>query len=265
LKDGRTIRINTGYSNLEELRFRTEKCYLRRVPDDIEGFPEKTINVINYDLTEKQKVEYDKLWDDYLYEKIQEGEYNVSEYRDLVERSLLRHFVAKEMTENTINLVDDIIDDENEKVIIITTTDKEIEIFKEKYKGKCVVYNGKMSEKQKDESVDKFMNDKKIQVFIGNIIACSVGLTLTSAKTLIFNSCSYVPADNWQAEDRICRLGQKNKCLVIYQFYDDKISQDLLNKIEEKRHIIKSTIKTETEKQAKPVYHTDLFDNLEGV
>lgn len=265
LKDGRTIRINTGYSNLEELRFRTEKCYLRRVPDDIEGFPEKTINVINYDLTEKQKVEYDKLWDDYLYEKIQEGKYDVSEYRDLVERSLLRHFVAKEMTENTINVVDDIIDDENEKVIIITTTDKEIEIFKEKYKGKCVVYNGKMSEKQKDESVDKFMNDKKIQVFIGNIIACSVGLTLTSAKTLIFNSCSYVPADNWQAEDRICRLGQKNKCLVIYQFYDDKISQDLLNKIEEKRHIIKSTIKTETEKQAKPVYHTDLFDNLEGV
>lgn len=265
LKDGRTIRINTGYSNLEELRFRTENCYLRRVPDDIEGFPEKVTNVINYELTEEQQVEYDKLWDEYLYKKIQEGEYGVSEYRDLVERSLLRMFVAKEMTVNTINLVDDIIDDENEKVIIITTTDKEIEIFKEKYKDKCVVYNGKMSEKQKDESVDKFMNDKKIQVFIGNITACSVGLTLISAKTLIFNSCSYVPADNWQAEDRICRLGQKNKCLVIYQFFDDKISQDLLKKIDEKRYIIKNTIKTETEKQAVPLHHTDLFDNIEGL
>ena len=44
-----------------------------------------------------------------------------------------------------------------------------------------------MNSKEKDKAQDAFMNDPNIKVFIGNLKASSVGLTLTAAKKLIFN------------------------------------------------------------------------------
>lgn len=243
LKNGKQITTTNGASNLEELRYRVQNYYIRRVPEDIPGMVNKQIEVMTYDLPEKLIPEYNSLWQNYVEQKFQEGITDVEEYRKLVEQSLFREFTAKHMTNNTIDIVDNIIDDPNEKVVIICTRQSEIDIFKEHYKAKAVVYNGKMSVDEKDKSEYEFMNNPKVQVFIGNIIACSVGLTLTSARTLIFNSFSYVPGDNFQAEDRIYRLTQKHNVLVIYQIFNEPYCLDVYDKVVEKSRIINTTIK----------------------
>ena len=56
-----------------------------------------------------------------------------------------------------------------------------------------------MSKIKKQESVDRFQNDKKIKVFISNIIAGGVGHNLTAAEGVIMNDLSFVPAHHSQA------------------------------------------------------------------
>ena len=160
---------------------------------------------------------------------------------------IVRQFLANQMVENTIKLSDEKIEDGDKVVIMCTFTD-ELQKFKEYYGNKCVVYDGKMTSKAKDKAFDKFQNDPKVKVFVGNIVAASVGLSLTAAHTLIFNSYSWVYADNAQAEDRIYRLTSTDDVEIIYQLFTDSISEHMYQTVMEKQRILNETIKKENEK-----------------
>lgn len=241
------ITIPQGYSNLDELREKIKHVYIRRLSSDIPGMVSKHIDTRYYDLNKEQKEAYDKLWDEYVAAQEMNGDNTNEEYRQLVEGSLVRQFLAKEMIENTISLADDYIED-GEKVIIVCNFTIEINAFKEYYGDKAVVYDGKMSVKQKDKSEKEFMENPKIKVFIGQELAMSVGLTLTSSHIMIFNSYSWSENDNRQTQDRIYRITQKEDALCIYQLFTDSISQDMFEKVLRKGLIMDETIKAEKDK-----------------
>lgn len=58
----------------------------------------------------------------------------------------------------------------------------------------------------------KMFQEGKLKGIAGTIGAMSTGLTLTHASNMMFVDLSWVPGDNLQAEDRICRIGQKSAC-----------------------------------------------------
>jgi len=239
--------IPQGASNLDELRERIKHLYIRRLSSDIPGMVNKRIETLEYDLNSEQKKQYDKLWEEYTEAQLSNGDESNEEYRQLVEGMLVRQFLANEMVENTKKLVDDYIED-GEKVIIVCNFSNELEQFKEYYGKKCVTYDGKMTPKQKDKAVDAFMNDKKIQVFIGQEVAMSVGLTLTSSHIMVFNSYSWSENDNRQTQDRIYRITQTEDALCIYQLFTDSVSQDMFEKVMRKGLIMDETIKSENDK-----------------
>lgn len=239
--------IPQGASNLDELREKIKHLYIRRLSSDIPGMVNKRIETLEYDLNDEQKKQYNKLWEEYLAAQEEKGDESNEEYRQLVEGMLVRQFLANEMIENTKKLVDDYIED-GEKVIIVCNFSNELEQFKEYYGKKCVTYDGKMTPKQKDKAVDAFMNDKKVKVFIGQEVAMSVGLTLTSSHIMVFNSYSWSENDNRQTQDRIYRITQTEDALCIYQLFTDSISQDMFEKVMRKGLIMDETIKSENDK-----------------
>ena len=239
--------IPQGASNLDELRERIKHLYIRRLSSDIPGMVNKRIETLEYDLNSEQKKQYDKLWEEYLEAQEENGDESNEEYRQLVEGMLVRQFLANEMVENTKKLVDDYIED-GEKVIIVCNFTNELEQFKEYYGKQCVTYDGKMTAKQKDKAVDAFMNDKKVKVFIGQEVAMSVGLTLTSSHIMVFNSYSWSENDNRQTQDRIYRITQTEDALCIYQLFTDSISKDMFEKVMRKGLIMDETIKSENDK-----------------
>ena len=247
LKTGKEIMLSNGATNLDELKEKIKHVYIRRLLTEMTDMVNKEIETRYYDLTPLQMNRYNELWEEYLEAQEEQGNDNSEDYRQLVEGILVRQYLAKEMTSNTIQLVDEKLED-GEKVIIICTFSEEIDILKKYYGDKCVVYDGKMTLKQKDKAEYEFMNNPKIKVFIGQIIACSVGLTLTAAHTLIFNSYSWLAADNLQAQDRIYRLNQTHDVTCIYQLFNDSISQNMFDKVMKKEVIMNKTIKSESEK-----------------
>ena len=243
----RKMTIPQGASNLDELRERIKHLYIRRLSSDIPGMVNKRIETLEYDLNKEQKHQYDKLWEEYIAAQEQNGDETNEEYRQLVEGMLVRQFLAMEMVDNTKQLVDDYIED-GEKVIIVCNFTAELQKFKEYYGKKCVVYDGKMTPKQKDKAVDSFMNDKKVKVFVGQEVAMSVGLTLTSSHIMVFNSYSWSENDNRQTQDRIYRITQTEDAVCIYQLFTDSVSQDMFEKVMRKGLIMDETIKSENDK-----------------
>ena len=148
---------------------------------------------------------------------------------------------------NTIELSNEFLEDDK-KVFIACCFNEEISELKKYFGDKAVIYKGGMSIKQKDDAEKRFMTDPKTTVFIGNIIAAGVGLTLTSSHICIFNSYDWVPSSNWQMMDRVHRIGQKNDVEVYFQLFSNTISEHMWETIIRKEMNIDKVIKTENNK-----------------
>lgn len=247
LKTGKEITTINGASNLEELREKIKHLYIRRLLTEMTDMVDKNIITKTYDLTESQRVEYERLWQEYLDAQIEQGNEDSEQYRQLVEGILVRQYLAKQMVDNTIKLVDNMLE-EGGKVIIVCTFSEEIAMFKDYYKKKCVVYDGKMTAKAKDKAEQAFNNDKNVRVFIGQILAAGVGLNLVVANKMVFNSYSWVAADNAQIEDRIYRLTQKNDVTCVYQLFNDSMSKHMYDTVIGKKNMMDTIIKSEINK-----------------
>jgi SWI/SNF-related matrix-associated actin-dependent regulator 1 of chromatin subfamily A len=79
-------------------------------------------------------------------------------------------------------------------------------------------------------------------------IACTieaggVGLTMTRAQKVLFVDMDWTPANNWQAEDRICRIGSKHRSVEVVQMISDHpLDVHVHNLIEEKKNLIKLSL-----------------------
>jgi SWI/SNF-related matrix-associated actin-dependent regulator 1 of chromatin subfamily A len=232
--------VTNGSSNLEELNNKTKNILLRRLKHEVLDMPEKTIIPMYYDLTDKQRDEYNSLWEEYLVKRKKEGKRGNLD-RDLVELILLRKFIAEQTIPKTIELAENAME-QDQKVIIFTAFTDELNELKEHFGKIAVCHNGKMTDKEKQKSVDQFQNNSEIKVFIGNITSAGVGITLTSANIVIFNSLEWIPGSLEQCEDRAYRIGQKNNVSVYYQLFNDTINTLMWRVLKQKREIINTIL-----------------------
>jgi SNF2 family DNA or RNA helicase len=230
---GRKIWNTSGASNLDELREQTKGIVLRRLKTDILDLPEKIISPIWLELK-------NSFYDDELTEFLRLSEENKDKESITVTLNRLmklRQLIAIEKVEHTCELIDKVLE-QDRKVIVFTNFTMSLDMLHERYKKKSVVLDGRMSKDRRQESVDRFQNEDKVKIFIGNIKAAGVGITLTAADTVIMNDLSFVPADHSQAEDRAYRYGQKNSVLVYYPVFENTIEMTIYNILQKKKDVI---------------------------
>lgn len=148
----------------------------------------------------------------------------------------IRQVMSYEKVPYTCELIDKFVE-QGKKVIVFTNFTMSLDMLHEKYKKISVTLDGRMSKDKRQDSVDRFQNDDKIKVFISNIKAGGVGITLT-VETVIMNDLSFVPSDHSQAEDRAYRYGQKNSVLVYYPVFENTIEMIIYNILQKKKNII---------------------------
>ena len=232
-------------SYMDELQEIIKPYYLRRLKSDFVKVVDKNIRCLHYEMTDDEKQSYENLWDEYV--ALKEDKEKAEKHKKLEETSLLRQWLADKMIPKTISLARKCIE-LNHKVVIFCAYDNEINKLVEEFGNTCVYHNGKLTEKKKNEAVEKFQNDDSIKVFIGNIFSAGVGLTLVAGDVVVFNNFSFVPADNLQAEDRIHRLNQTKPCTIYYQSFNGTYFDKMLDIVHNKEEVINKIIITENEK-----------------
>ena len=229
----RKVWNTSGASNLDELRERTKSYVLRRMKTDILDLPEKIVTPVFVELTSKM---YDEELEEFT--RISNDKKDNETISVTLNRLMkIRQLIAYEKIPYTCEIIDKCLD-QGKKVIVFTNFTMSLEMLHEKYKKNSVILNGSMSKEKKQESVDRFQNENKIKIFISNIVAGGVGITLTEGEVVIMNDLSFVPAHHSQAEDRAYRYGQKNSVLVYYPIFENTLEKIIYNILQKKKGII---------------------------
>jgi SWI/SNF-related matrix-associated actin-dependent regulator 1 of chromatin subfamily A len=121
------------------------------------------------------------------------------------------------------------------KLVVFCTHHFAIDAIAEAFPEMTLKLDGRTPMKDRQEIVDKFQNDDKYKLFLGNIQAAGVGLTLTAADSCLFAELAWTPGDHTQAEDRIHRIGQKNSVNIYYMISTGTIEEDIMEVIDQKR------------------------------
>lgn len=102
-----------------------------------------------------------------------------------------------------------------ESICIATCFKDVIEGLEKKFKDECVKIVGGMTDAAKQKAIDEFQSGKK-PVILLNMQAGGVGITLTKSHIMIFNDFPWTTGELTQMEDRICRSGQNETCMIYY-------------------------------------------------
>jgi SWI/SNF-related matrix-associated actin-dependent regulator 1 of chromatin subfamily A len=235
----------SGASNLEELRDRTSKQVLRRLKENVLDLPEKIITPVYLRLKSKQ---YEDLMGEYYnwYEnKTEESQSLTVQFSKLMK---VRKVIANEKINQTIEFAENILE-QGKKVIIFTNFTDTLQMIYHHFGKQAVYLDGSCSNSMRQQAVDSFQNDEKIKVFVGNLKAAGVGLTLTSAEVVIMNDLSFVPAEHSQAEDRAYRYGQKSNVLVYYPLFENTIEGAIYDILSKKKKIINTVMGDEPQEE----------------
>ena len=228
----------TGASNLDELRERTQSHILRRLKEDVLDLPEKIITPIYLRLKSK---EYEDIMGEYYNWYDNNSEESSSLTIQFGKLMKVRKIIAQEKIKNTIELAENIIEQEKKVIIFTNFTDTLQEIYN--HFGKSAVYlDGSCSKIHRQQAVDQFQTNDKIKVFVGNLKAAGAGITLTAAEAVIMNDLSFVPAEHAQAEDRSHRIGQKKSTSVYYPLFDNTIEGVIYDILNRKKKIISTVM-----------------------
>lgn len=223
-----------GASNLDELRDRTSKQILRRLKEDVLDLPDKIITPVYLRLKSRLYEELMGEYYDWYRTKKEESSSLTLQFSKLTK---VRQIIATEKISSTIELAENIVE-QGKKVIIFTNFTDSLERIVEHFGKQCVFVDGSSSKIARQNSVDRFQDDEKIKVFVGNIKAAGVGLTLTSAQAVIMNDLSFVPSDHSQAEDRAYRYGQNSNVSVYYPIFENTIEGAIYDILSKKKQII---------------------------
>lgn len=113
----------------------------------------------------------------------------------------------------------------------------------------CVIY-GDVDMEQRIPIVQRFQ-EGQCPIFIGGLRAAAWGITLTRASTVVFFETDWNPATLLQAEDRLCRHGQKKMVHVVHPVLDGSLDANMIQKVVRKQDMVDKVLDHPMEHQEK--------------
>ena len=237
----------TGASRMPELnRILRDNVMIRRLKKDVlKDLPPKSrfIHLINGD--PKLIREYKKAEKDFLV-WLEEHAGSVVARRasraEQVTKTLhLKRLAGESKLKGVLEWADAFLET-GQKLVLFAHHKKTLELLKAHFKEKCVLVNGSVRGSKRQEAVDKFQNNPKCTVFLGNLRAAGVGITLTAASTLGFVELGWTPGEMVQAEDRIHRISQLFPASIFYFLAADTIEVKICRILQKKQKMLESAL-----------------------
>lgn len=227
-----------GVKNADTLsKLIRSRFFLRRRKDEVaKDLPPKTIQNIylskDYEVKiPKEEKEAFAMQVRLMLEKFNRGEFShviaspIQKHRQaqgLAKLQFASEFIKERLTEGS--------------VVVFTYHKSVLENLKELFESlNPSVIDGSVPPDKRKKEIDRFQNGET-SLFLGQIKASGVGITLTKANVAVIVELDYQPAVILQAFDRLHRIGQQNPVtiynLIVKDSLDEKISDVVMSKLE---------------------------------
>lgn len=130
-------------------------------------------------------------------------------------------------------------EESDEPLVVFSAHKAPIEVLSSR-EGWAVI-TGDVSHEARSKIVDDFQAGKYKGLGI-TIQSGGVGITLTHAAHSLFVDKMWTPALNWQAEDRLCRIGQTRGVNIISLVCNHVVEQHVHNLLSHKTNIIETSV-----------------------
>ena len=230
----------SGASNLEELAQSLKSIMIRRTKKQVLAeLPDKRRQTILIPIDNRR--EYDTAESDFLTwiaeQKGADAADRVSHVEELAKIEVLRQIAVRGKTKQAIDWIKNFLST-GEKLVVFATHRETINALMTAFGEGTVKIDGGVSSEKRQAAVDAFQNDPETRLFVGNIKAAGVGITLTAASDVVFLELDWTPALMEQAEDRLHRISQKNAVNCYYLLAEKTVDASIAAMLERKRDVI---------------------------
>lgn len=227
-----------GSKNLKELHLRLKKLgMLRRLKQDvIKDYKEPSVQVIPIDMNnpKQYRIKQRKLQNKLSYQKSKQKQLSSFMQMKMLAAELKMPFVFQ--------WLNDFLERTNEKIVVFAHHHKIIKAIKDYYKDKAVVVDGTISHTKKKEAQTIFAKNKKVRIFIGNMQACGMAVSLKVSDTVVFVELPLTPGDLRQCEDRIFDITKNNQLFVYHLPARGTIEEIICKILQSKSNVVSDTL-----------------------
>lgn len=251
-----------GATKLDELHHDLIKLGMirRKKINVLKDLPEKTRNIVPLELSSKARKEYDFAENDliqWVAHKYGKGRARkASRAQAFLKVSYLKRLAARLKFKMVVSWIKDCLDEQDGKIVVAAIHKPAIRAMKLHF-PKCIVIDGSVKGKKRQQAVDQFQHDPKSRLFVGNIQAAGVGITLTAASIGVFAELPWAPGEVLQFEDRLHRIGQKNSVLWNFLIAKDTVEEKLCDMLQTKQKNVEAVLDGKRSES-----DLDLFDEL---
>jgi SWI/SNF-related matrix-associated actin-dependent regulator of chromatin subfamily A-like protein 1 len=234
-----------GASRTQELhQILTETVMIRRLKQDVlKDLPEKIYsfvplelsNITEYRQAQNNTIEFIRQ------QKGAEAAARAKNAEVLARIEILKQLAVKGALKQAIEWIRDFLE-EGEKLVVFATHHFVIEALNKEFGNESVYIDGSVNMTTRQKAVELFQTEPKVKLFIGNIQAAGVGITLTAASNVVFLELPWTPGVLRQAIDRLHRIGQKYTVNVRYLFAVGTIMEYIAGLIDSKQKTLDAVL-----------------------
>ena len=230
-----------GASNTEKLNDILKKSFMiRRLKKDVlKDLPAKVRTVIPLEIDNRR--DYDKAAEDLIEWLESIGEdgkaQRAARAEAIVRTNVLKQLITTGKLSSVAEWIENFI--QEEKLVVFCYHHAAIDLLMEKFGDCAVKLDGRDDPKSRQFAIDEFQNNADIKLFVGNIQAAGVGITLTAASCTAFVELGWTSSEHMQAEDRVHRIGQMADSVSAYYLIGaNTIEEDIVDLIQKKYKVI---------------------------
>ena len=229
-----------GGKNLDELFVKMSNFMIRKTRAECMDVPKKITKNLYFEMGD-YKAEFEKALEELAQTR------NVMDIEKYIHT--LNIITSKSKITGIIDVAESLIE-AGKKIVIFSSYNEPLRLLEEYFKERCVKVTGAVVDPREREHLrTRFWEEEKIEVFLGNRMACSMGIDLSCASDVIHCDFSLVPDEIEQANARVDHMKKNKEINIYHSFAEGSLDEDLLALISSKAKDINAVINRDNKGQ----------------